>query len=69
MIILQCDFDKYTPEMLNLIADQIRATFEEERVLVIPMDVNFIQNLTIEQLKSLKQIFEKELEERQSNDL
>ena len=50
-------------------AEQVRAVLPDEQVLVIPTDVNFIQNLTNEQLEVLKQIFEKELEERKSNDL
>lgn len=69
MIILQCDFDKYPPEQLELVADQVRNAFEGEHVLVIPTDVNFISNLTNEQVKALKLIFEKELEERKKNDL
>lgn len=69
MIILQCDFDKYPPEQLWLAADQMRTNFEDERVLVIPNDVNFISNLTDEQVEALKIIFEKELEERKKNDL
>lgn len=69
MIILQCDFNKYTPELLPLIADQVRNVFKDERVLVIPTDVNFIQNLTDEQVAHLKYLFEKELEERHKNDL
>lgn len=67
MVILQCDFEKYTPERLELIADQIRQYFDE-RVLVIPTDMNFISNLTIEQIEALKNIFEQELKERE-NDL
>ena len=69
MIVLQVNFDKYKPEELSFIAEQIRAVFPEEQVLVIPTDVNFIQNLTDEQLKHLKYLFEKELEERHKNDL
>ena len=69
MIILQCDFNKYAPELLSLIADQVRNVFKDERVLVIPTDVNFIQNLTDEQVAHLKYLFEKELEERHKNDL
>lgn len=69
MIILQCNFDKYEPEELSFMAEQVRAVLPDEQVLVIPTDVNFIQNLTNEQLEVLKQIFEKELEERKSNDL
>lgn len=69
MFVLQANFDKYEPEELSLIAEQIRAVFPDEQVLVIPTDVNFIQNLTDEQLKHLKYLFEKELEERHKNDL
>lgn len=69
MIILQCDFNKYPPEQLQLVADQVRNGFEDERVLVIPTDVNFIANLTTEQVEALKNIFEQELEERKANDL
>ena len=69
MIILQCDFNKYAPELLPLIADQVRNVFKDEQVLVIPTDVNFIQNLTDEQVEHLKYLFEKELEERHKNDL
>jgi len=68
MVVLQCDFDKYEPERLELIADQIRQYFDE-RVLVIPTDMNFISNLTVEQIEALKNIFEQELEERKKNDL
>lgn len=67
MVILQCNFDKYEPERLELIADQIRQYFDE-RVLVIPTDMNFISNLTTEQIEALKNIFEQELKERE-NDL
>ena len=67
MVVLQCDFDKYEPERLELIADQIRQYFDE-RVLVIPTDMNFISNLTTEQIEALKNIFEQELKERE-NDL
>lgn len=69
MIILQCDFNKYPPEHLQLVADQIRNSFKDEQVLVIPTDVNFIANLTTEQIEALKNIFEQELEERKANDL
>lgn len=68
MIILQVDFEKYEPERLELIADQIRQYFDE-RVLVIPTDMNFISNLTDEQVEALAKIFEQELEERKKNDL
>lgn len=68
MVILQCDFEKYKLEQLELIADQIRQYFDE-RVLVIPTDMNFISNLTTEQIEALKIIFEQELEERKKNDL
>ena len=67
MVILQCDFEKYEPERLELIADQIRQYFDE-RVLVIPTDMNFISNLTTGQIEALKNIFEQELKERE-NDL
>lgn len=69
MCILQIDFEKHTPEEMELIANQIRAAFPDEQVLVIPTDVNFIQNLTDEQVEYLKYLFEKELEERHKNDL
>ena len=69
MIILQIDFDKYLPEQLELIAEQIRRAMDNEQVLVIPKDVNFIHDLTDDQLKVMKQIIEKELEDRSSNDL
>jgi len=69
MIILQMDFDKYSPEQLELTADQIRRVMDKEQVLVIPKDVNFIHDLTDDQLKVMKKIIEKELEDRSSNDL
>ena len=69
MFILQSNFNKYTPEELSFVAEQIRAVFPNEQVLVIPTDVNFIQNLTDEQVEYLKYLFEKELEERHKNDL
>lgn len=69
MCILQIDFKKHPPEEMELIANQIRAVFPDEQVLVIPTDVNFIQNLTDEQVEHLKYLFEKELEERHKNDL
>ena len=69
MFILQANFDKYNPETLQLRADQIRAVFPDEQILVIPTDVNFIQNLTNEQVEHLKYLLEKELEERHKNDL
>lgn len=64
MCILQIDFEKHPPEEMELIASQIRAAFPDEQVLVIPTDVNFIRNLTDEQVEYLKYLFEKELEER-----
>ena len=64
MCILQIDFEKHPPEEMELIANQIRAAFPDEQVLVIPTDVNFIQNLTDEQVEYLKYLFEKALEER-----
>lgn len=64
MCILQIDFEKHPPEEMELIAKQIRAAFPDEQVLVIPTDVNFIRNLTDEQVEYLKYLFEKELEER-----
>lgn len=69
MCILQIDFKKHSQEEMELIANQIRAAFPDEQVLVIPTDVNFIQNLTDEQVEHLKYLFEKELEERHKNDL
>lgn len=69
MFVLQADFNKYEPDELSLIAEQIRAVFPDEQVLVIPTDVNFIQNLTDEQVEHLKYLFEKELKERHKNDL
>jgi len=42
---------------------------DNEQVLVIPKDVNFIHDLTDDQLKVMKKIIEKELEDRSSNDL
>lgn len=69
MCILQIDFEKHPPEEMELIANQIRAAFPYEQVLVIPTEVNFIRNLTDEQVEYLKYLFEKELEERHKNDL
>ena len=69
MFVLQANFDKYKPEELSLIAEQIRTVCSNEQVLVIPTDVNFIQNLTNEQIEYLKCLLEKELEERCKNDL
>ena len=69
MIVLQIDFNKYDPEMLQLVADQVRATVQDEMVLVIPNDVNFIRNFTNEQIEIMIKILEKELEERKSNGL
>ena len=69
MCILQIDFKKHPPEEMELIANQIRAAIPDEQVLIIPTDVNFIQNLTDEQVEHLKYLFEKELEERHKNDL
>lgn len=69
MFVLQANFDKYKPEELSLIVEQIRTVCPNEQVLVIPTDVNFIQNLTNEQIEYLKCLLEKELEERCKNDL
>ena len=69
MCILQIDFKKHPPEEMELIANQIRAAIPDEQVLVIPTDVNFIQNLTDEQVEHLKYLFEKELEKSNKNDL
>lgn len=69
MIVLQCDFNKYSPDELMMVADQVRAAVTEETVLVIPTDVNFIRNFTTEQIKLMIKILEKELEERKSNGL
>lgn len=69
MVILQIDFDIYPPEQLELIGNQIRAAFNNEQVLVIPKDANFIHDLTVEQLEVIKKIIEKELEERKTDDL
>lgn len=69
MIVLQIDFNKYDPKMLQLVADQVRATVQDEMVLVIPNDVNFIRNFTNEQIEIMIKILEKELEERKSNGL
>lgn len=64
MCILQIDFDKHTPEEMEFIGEQIRNVIDEQ-VLIIPTDVNFIHNLTNEQLKLMKKIVENELEERE----
>ena len=69
MIVLQCDFNKYSPDELMMVADQVRAAVTEETVLVIPTDVNFIRNFTNEQIELMIKILEKELEERKSNGL
>lgn len=61
MCILQIDFDKHSPEEMEFIGEQIRNIINEQ-VLIIPTDVNFIHNLTNEQLKLMKKIIEKELE-------
>lgn len=63
MCILQIDFDKHSPEEMEFIGEQIRNVINEQ-VLIIPTDVNFIHNLTSEQLKLMKKIIEKELEEK-----
>lgn len=69
MIVLQCDFNKYSPDELMMVADQVRAAVTEETVLVIPTDVNFIRNFTNEQIELMIKILKKELEERESNGL
>ena len=69
MIVLQCDFHKYGPEQLQLVADQVRAAVQDEMVLIIPNDVNFIRNFTDEQIEVMIKILEKELEDRESNGL
>ena len=35
MIVLQCDFNKYSPDELMMVADQVRAAVTEETVLAI----------------------------------
>jgi len=52
-----------------LVADQVRAAVQDELVLIIPNDVNFIRNFTDEQIEIMIKILEKELEERESNGL
>lgn len=69
MIILQIDFNKYNPEMLQSIANQVRTAVSDELVLVIPNDVNFIRNFTNEQIEMMIKILGKELEERKFNDI
>lgn len=64
MCILQIDFDKHSPEEMEFIGEQVRNIIDEQ-VLIIPTDVNFIHNLTNEQLKLMKKIVENELEERE----
>ena len=68
MVILQIDFEKHSPEEMELIANQVRNVCEDERVLVIPTDVNFIHELTIEQLQMMKTIVEKEIESREDKE-
>ena len=64
MCILQIDFDKHSPEEMEFIGEQVRNIINEQ-VLIIPTDVNFIHNLTNEQLRLMKKIVENELEERE----
>lgn len=64
MCILQIDFNKHSPEEMEFIGEQIRNVMDEQ-VLIIPTDVNFIHNLTNEQLKLMKKIVENELEARE----
>lgn len=64
MTIVQMDFEKYSPEQLTTMADQIRSVFNTEQVLIIPKDVNFIHDLTRDQLLVIKKLIEKELEAR-----
>ena len=68
MVILQSDFDKHPPEEMELIAKQVRDVCEDERVLVIPTDVNFIHELTIEQLEMMKLIVEQEIKSREDKE-
>lgn len=68
MVILQIDFDKHPPEEMELIAKQVRDVCEDERVLVIPTDVNFIHELTIEQLEMMKLIVEQEIKLREDKE-
>lgn len=68
MVILQIDFSKHPPEEMELIANQVRNVCEDERVLVIPTDVNFIHELTIEQLYMMKKVVEKEIESREDKE-
>lgn len=69
MFVLQVDYNKYTPEELSSMAKQIRAIIPNEQILIIPTDINFIQNITDEQIIYMKHLLEKELEERHKNDL
>ena len=68
MVILQIDFDKHPPEEMELIAKQVRDVCEDERVLVIPTDVNFIHELPIEQLEMMKLIVEQEIKSREDKE-
>ena len=68
MVILQIDFEKHPPEEMELIANQVRNVCEDERVLVIPTDVNFIHDLTVEQLLMMKKIVEQEIESREDKE-
>ena len=69
MFVLQADYDKYTPEELSFMAKQIRTIIPDEQILIMPTDINFIQNITDEQIIYIKHLLEKELEERHKNDL
>ena len=69
MFILQADYNKYGPEELSFMAKQIRAIIPDEQILIMPTDINFIQNITDEQIIYMKHLLEKELEERHKNDL
>lgn len=53
---------------MELIANQVRNVCEDERVLVIPTDVNFIHELTIEQLEMMKLIVEQEIKSREDKE-
>ena len=68
MVILQIDFEKHSPEEMELIATQVRNVCEDERVLVIPTDVNFIHDLTMDQLLIMKKIVEQEIELREDKE-